>query len=192
MAGVRRCHCRCGSTKVAAAAAATAAAAEPPGWKNAGQELTLLRPRRHFVFWSLHSNQKPRTLPATLPAGHLNHSMFWEMLCPPKVRLASPQLATASCCFSLVLSRQRASQSAQAGMQVLGATRARLHPACPRSALALSPPCIACLCPAPQLQDYEPPSGALLQAIEADFGSLDKLVSKFNTAAVGVQVCVCV
>ena len=117
--------------------------------------------------------------------------MFWEMLCPPKVRLASPQLATASCCFSLVLSRQRASQSAQAGMQVLGATRARLHPACPRSALALSPPCIACLCPAPQLQDYEPPSGALLQAIEADFGSLDKLVCKFNTAAVGVQVCVC-
>ncbi|KAL4443583.1 hypothetical protein ABPG75_011320 [Micractinium tetrahymenae] len=51
--------------------------------------------------------------------GHINHSMFWKMLCPPK--------------------------------------------------------------------EYEDPSGALEQAIEADFGALDGLVSKFNAAAGGVQ-----
>ncbi|PSC72370.1 superoxide dismutase [Mn] [Micractinium conductrix] len=51
--------------------------------------------------------------------GHLNHSMFWKMLCPPK--------------------------------------------------------------------EYEPPSGALEQAIEADWGALDALVAQFNAKAAGVQ-----
>ena len=39
------------------------------------------------------------------------------------------------------------------------------------------------------LQDFEPPSGKLLEKIDADFGSLDHLISKFNAAAAGVQVC---
>lgn len=51
--------------------------------------------------------------------GHINHSMFWEMLTPPK--------------------------------------------------------------------EYAPPSGKILKAIESDFGSLDTLVSKFNTATAAVQ-----
>lgn len=51
--------------------------------------------------------------------GHINHSMFWKMLCPPK--------------------------------------------------------------------EYEEPSGALEKAIEADFGALEGLVSKFNAAAGAVQ-----
>ncbi|KAL4447307.1 hypothetical protein ABPG77_007340 [Micractinium sp. CCAP 211/92] len=51
--------------------------------------------------------------------GHINHSLFWKMLCPPK--------------------------------------------------------------------EYEEPSGALEQAIEADFGALDGLVSQFNAAAGAVQ-----
>ena len=38
------------------------------------------------------------------------------------------------------------------------------------------------------LQDYEPPSGAIADAIEKDFGSLDALIAKFNPMAVGVQV----
>jgi hypothetical protein len=36
-------------------------------------------------------------------------------------------------------------------------------------------------------KDCEPPSGALAKAIDADFGSLDKLVAKFSAAAAGVQ-----
>lgn len=36
-------------------------------------------------------------------------------------------------------------------------------------------------------QEYEEPSGALEQAIEADFGALDGLVSRFNAAAGAVQ-----
>ena len=55
----------------------------------------------------------------TARAGHLNHSMFWKMLCPPK--------------------------------------------------------------------EYEPPTGALAEAIARDFGSLSSLTSKFNAAAAGVQ-----
>ncbi|KAI7840677.1 hypothetical protein COHA_005599 [Chlorella ohadii] len=51
--------------------------------------------------------------------GHLNHSMFWQMLCPPK--------------------------------------------------------------------EYEPPSGSLEQAIEAEFGALDALQKQFNAKAAGVQ-----
>jgi Fe-Mn family superoxide dismutase len=52
-------------------------------------------------------------------AGHINHSMFWKMLCPPG--------------------------------------------------------------------DYEPPSGALADAIERDFGSLDDLKTKLNTTTAAVQ-----
>ncbi|GAB4816184.1 hypothetical protein N2152v2_003230 [Parachlorella kessleri] len=51
--------------------------------------------------------------------GHINHTMFWQMLCPPK--------------------------------------------------------------------DYEPPSGKLEQEIQAAFGSLDLLVTKFNTVAGAIQ-----
>ena len=42
-------------------------------------------------------------------------------------------------------------------------------------------------------QDYEPPSGELLRAIESDFGSLDHMVSIFNpkTAAVQVRALAC-
>lgn len=36
-------------------------------------------------------------------------------------------------------------------------------------------------------QEYEPPSGALEQAIEADWGALDALVAQFNAKAAGVQ-----
>ncbi len=36
-------------------------------------------------------------------------------------------------------------------------------------------------------QDYEPPSGELLDAIERDFGSLDDMVSKFNPKTAAVQ-----
>lgn len=52
-------------------------------------------------------------------SGHLNHSLFWQMLCPPK--------------------------------------------------------------------DWVPPDGELLQAIEADFGSLEAMQTKFAAASVGVQ-----
>lgn len=37
------------------------------------------------------------------------------------------------------------------------------------------------------LQNYEPPTGSLAKAIESDFGSLDKLVTKFNTSTAAVQ-----
>ena len=37
------------------------------------------------------------------------------------------------------------------------------------------------------MQDYEPPSGAIAEHIEKDFGSLDALIAKFNPMAVGVQ-----
>ena len=37
------------------------------------------------------------------------------------------------------------------------------------------------------MQDAAPPSGELLASINKDFGSLDALVKKFSTAAVGVQ-----
>jgi len=40
---------------------------------------------------------------------------------------------------------------------------------------------------AARLQDYEPPSGELLDAIERDFGSLDDMVSKFNPKTAAVQ-----
>lgn len=36
-------------------------------------------------------------------------------------------------------------------------------------------------------KDFEPPSGDLAKAIDADFGSLDKMTAKFNAAAAGVQ-----
>jgi hypothetical protein len=52
-------------------------------------------------------------------SGHLNHSLFWQMLCPPK--------------------------------------------------------------------DWVPPDGELLQAIDADFGSLEAMQAKFAAASVGVQ-----
>ncbi len=38
-------------------------------------------------------------------------------------------------------------------------------------------------------QDFEPPSGELAKAIEADFGSVDSLISKFNPKTAAVQVC---
>ena len=38
------------------------------------------------------------------------------------------------------------------------------------------------------LQDYEPPSGKLQRAIEEEFGSLDKLTTKIDDAAKGIQV----
>lgn len=34
---------------------------------------------------------------------------------------------------------------------------------------------------------YEPPSGAVAAAIDAEFGSLDKMITKFSAAAAGVQ-----
>ena len=37
------------------------------------------------------------------------------------------------------------------------------------------------------LQDYEPPSGKLQKAIEEEFGSLDKLTTKIDDAAKGIQ-----
>ena len=37
-------------------------------------------------------------------------------------------------------------------------------------------------------QEYEPPSGSLEQAIEAEFGALDALQKQFNAKAAGVQV----
>jgi superoxide dismutase, Fe-Mn family len=37
------------------------------------------------------------------------------------------------------------------------------------------------------VQEFEPPSGSLANAIDADFGSLDKMITKFNAAAAGVQ-----
>lgn len=40
----------------------------------------------------------------------------------------------------------------------------------------------------PTEQEYEPPSGALEQAIEAEFGALDALQKQFNAKAAGVQV----
>jgi Fe-Mn family superoxide dismutase len=36
-------------------------------------------------------------------------------------------------------------------------------------------------------KDFEPPSGELAKAIEADFGSVDNLISKFNPKAAAVQ-----
>lgn len=44
------------------------------------------------LFWALHLCHRPCPAHPILPAGHLNHSMFWEMLCPPKVQLQLPQL----------------------------------------------------------------------------------------------------
>jgi hypothetical protein len=44
------------------------------------------------------------------------------------------------------------------------------------------------LCP---LQDCEPPSGELLQLIEARWKSLDSFTSAFNGQAASVQVCLC-
>jgi hypothetical protein len=38
------------------------------------------------------------------------------------------------------------------------------------------------------VQKYEPPSGALAQQIEKDFGSLDKLVADFNPKTAAIQV----
>lgn len=38
------------------------------------------------------------------------------------------------------------------------------------------------------VQDFEPPSGDLAKAIEADFGSVVNLISKFNPKAAAVQV----
>ena len=40
------------------------------------------------------------------------------------------------------------------------------------------------LCPP---RDYQPPSGALEDALVRDFGTLDTFTSKFNAAAAGVQ-----
>lgn len=37
-------------------------------------------------------------------------------------------------------------------------------------------------------QEYEPPAGALEQAIEAEFGALEALQKQFNAKAAGVQV----
>jgi Fe-Mn family superoxide dismutase len=37
------------------------------------------------------------------------------------------------------------------------------------------------------LQEYEPPSGQLAAALDAQFGSLDSFVSKFNAATAAVQ-----
>ena len=37
------------------------------------------------------------------------------------------------------------------------------------------------------LQDYEPPSGKLQKAIEEEFGSVDKLTTKIDDAAKGIQ-----
>jgi superoxide dismutase len=39
------------------------------------------------------------------------------------------------------------------------------------------------------LQDCRPPSGELLSAIEAKWGSLDKFITTFNTQTAAVQVC---
>ncbi|KAI9139269.1 Manganese/iron superoxide dismutase [Paraphysoderma sedebokerense] len=36
-------------------------------------------------------------------------------------------------------------------------------------------------------KDYQPPTGAVLDAINRDFGSLDKLVAKFNAQTAAVQ-----
>ncbi len=38
------------------------------------------------------------------------------------------------------------------------------------------------------LQDFEPPSGEILKQIEADFGSLDKLITTFNAKTAAIQV----
>ena len=58
--------------------------------------------------------------------------------------------------------------------------------ACMRGTLGLhEPTMLACM------QDYEPPSGAIADCIEKDFGSLDALIAKFNPMAVGVQVRAC-
>ena len=37
-------------------------------------------------------------------------------------------------------------------------------------------------------QEYEPPAGALEQAIESEFGALEALQKQFNARAAGVQV----
>lgn len=37
-------------------------------------------------------------------------------------------------------------------------------------------------------QDFEPPSGDLAKAIEAEFGSVDSLIAKFNPKTAAVQV----
>ncbi len=39
------------------------------------------------------------------------------------------------------------------------------------------------------LQDFEPPSGEIAKQIEADFGSLDKLIPVFNAKTAAIQVC---
>lgn len=41
------------------------------------------------------------------------------------------------------------------------------------------------------LQDYEAPSGGIAKQIEADFGSLDKLIPIFNAKTAAIQVCNC-
>ncbi len=37
------------------------------------------------------------------------------------------------------------------------------------------------------LQEFEPPSGELLKAIESNFGSLDNMISTFNPKSAAVQ-----
>ena len=39
------------------------------------------------------------------------------------------------------------------------------------------------------LQEFEPPSGELLKAIESNFGSLDNMISTFNPKTAAVQAC---
>lgn len=112
--------------------------------------------------------------------GHVNHSIFWKNLCPPKARHLPPSpichAAPPSCspppptCASAVTPQ---APRARAAAPCAAASRAR--PAAPLPSRA------------PRCQEFEPPSGDVLRYIEKDFGSVDALVKRFSAAAVGVQ-----
>ena len=102
--------------------------------------------------------------------GHVNHSIFWKNLCPPKVH---PAIYTSSrnififCLHTFPASRLCCELAAAARL---------LSRFVPKALVACAPE-----------QDYAPPSGELAKLIEKDFGGLDKLTAKFSAAAVGVQ-----
>lgn len=92
----------------------------------------------------------------------MNHSIFWKNLTPPQARCEIAQMTCTD--------HKSFTKDMHWGHATINFTDTRISPV------------------TDYVQDFEPPSGELAKAIEAEFGSVDSLITKFNPKTAAVQV----